>query len=139
MILEAEVRMNDVAAVRQAVDHLLGGQLEPLLQLLAEDVAFEVAGGTEESTGSGAQAVVDYFSALGAIPAFWQIDYDAAAGRVIAWGKESFTIKGCGLEGGCEFALVFDLAEGRIVRFQMIEDLPAFMRGGGRVPRREAA
>jgi hypothetical protein len=39
----------------------------------------------------------------------------------------------------CDFALVFDLSEGSIVRFLVIEDLPSYMRGGRRRPRREAA
>ena len=48
---------------------------------------------------------------------------------MIAWGKESFTVEGCGLEGGCEFALVFELADGVITRLLVVEDLPAFVRG----------
>jgi hypothetical protein len=134
--------MNDMTALRQAVDQLLGGRLGPLLAILAEDVEFEVAGGggvPGSWLGSGTQAVVDYFTALGALTAFWQIDYGAADGQVIAWGKESFRIQGSGLEGECEFALVFDLSNGRIVRLLVIEDLPSFVRGGGRLPRREAA
>ena len=73
--------------------------------------------------GWGKAAVAEYFTALGALPAFWQIDYGTADGQVIAWGKESFTLQGSGLEGGCEFAIVFDLSDGRIVRLLMIEDL----------------
>jgi ketosteroid isomerase-like protein len=139
---EAEVRMNDMAPLRQAVDQLLGGRLEPLLDLVAEDVEFEVdvsGDGPGSWSGSGAQAVVDYFTALGALPAVWQIDYGAAAGQVIVWGKERFTINGCLLEGEREFALVFDLADGRIVRLVVIEDLPSFVRGGGRLPSSDAA
>jgi hypothetical protein len=134
--------MNDIAPLRQAVDQLLEGRLEPLLALVAEEVEFEVdvgGDGTGSSSGSGPQAVVDYFAALGALPAFWQIDYGVVAGQVIVWGRESFTIQGCGLEGECEFALVFDLAEGRIVRLVVIEDLASFVRGGGRPPSRDAA
>jgi len=140
--LDTELRMNDMTALRQAVDQLLGGRLEPLLELLAEDVEFEVAGDGDMPgswRGSGRQAVVDYFTALGALAAFWQIDYGGADGQVIAWGKESFRIQGCGLEGECEFALVFDLSNGRIIRLLVIEDLPSFVRAGGRLPRREAA
>jgi ketosteroid isomerase-like protein len=134
--------MNDMIAVRRAVNRLLGGALGPLLDLLAENVEFEVSGGGDVLrcwTGSGTQAVVDYFSALGALTACWQIDYSAIGGQVIAWGKESYTVAGCGLEAEREFALVFDLTEGRIVRLLVIEDLPAFMGRGGRLPRRGAA
>jgi hypothetical protein len=77
--------------------------------------------------------VVDYFTALGGLVAFWQMDYTARGDQVIAWGKESFTVEHCGLEGGCELALVFDLAEGTITRLLVIEDLPSFIRRGGSV------
>jgi ketosteroid isomerase-like protein len=134
--------MNDMAPLRQAVDQLLGGRLEPLLELVAEDVEFEVdvsEDGPGSWSGSGRQAVVDYFKALGELPAFWQIDYGAVAGQVIVWGRESFTIQGCRLEGEREFALVFDLVDGRVVRLVVIEDLVSFVLGGGRLPSRDAA
>jgi hypothetical protein len=134
--------MNDITALRQAVDQLLEGGLGPLLELLAEDVKFEVAGCgdvPESLLGSGTRPVVDYFTALGALPSFWQIDYSPVDGQVIAWGRERFTVLGCGLEGESEFALVFDFADGTIVRLQVIEDLAAFVREGGRMPEPQAA
>ena len=67
-----------------------------------------------------------YFTALGGLTAFWQIDYTATGRQVIAWGKESFTVEPCGLEGGCEFALMFEVEEGRVRRFMVIEDLGAY-------------
>ncbi len=118
--------MDDMTAVRRAVDRLLGGDLGPMLDLLAEDVEFEVEEGGDSPArrmGWGRQAVADHFAALGELVAFWQIDYGAADGQVIAWGKESFTVEGCGLEGECEFAFVFDLDGGRITRFLVVEDL----------------
>jgi hypothetical protein len=124
--------MNDMTAVRRAVDRLLAGALGPMLDLLAENVEFEVASGGDVPRcrkDSGKQPVVDYFTALGGLVAFWQIDYTATSGQVIAWGKESFTVEHCGLEGGCEFALVFDLSESMITRFLVIEDLASFIRG----------
>jgi ketosteroid isomerase-like protein len=140
--MATEVRMNDMVALRQAVDQVLGGDVGPLLELLADDVELEVAGRGDVPGSwrdSGTQAVVDYFTALGALTAFWQIDYSPVDGQVIAWGRESFTIQGCGLEGESEFALVFDLADGRIARLLVIEDLLAFMLDGGRLPERVAA
>jgi ketosteroid isomerase-like protein len=128
--------VDDMIALRRAVDRLLAEDLDPLLELLAEDVEFEVAGGgdlPDPASGSGRQAVVDYFSALGGLVAFWQIDYGATGGQVIAWGKESFTLDRSGLDGGCEFALVFDLADGMITRLVVIEDL---LRAGPVAPHR---
>ena len=118
--------MDELTAVRGAVDRLVAGALGPLIDLLAEDVEFEVASGGDVPRcrkDSGQQAVLDYFAALGDLPAFWRMDYSAAGGRVIAWGDESFTVKGCELEGGLKFALVLDLHHGMVTRLLVIEDL----------------
>ncbi|MGH7514956.1 MAG: nuclear transport factor 2 family protein [Gemmatimonadales bacterium] len=126
--------MDEMTAVRRAVDRLLAGELGPLLDLLAEEVEFELAGAEAEPDSSkecGKRAVADYFTALGGLVAFWQMDYTARGNQVVAWGRESYTVEHCGLEGRCDFALVFDLSAGAITRLQMIEDLRAFMRGGG--------
>jgi ketosteroid isomerase-like protein len=118
--------MDALTAVRGAVDRVVAGALGPLLDLLAEDVEFEVASGGDVPgcrKDSGQQAVLDYFAALGDLPAFWRMDYSAAGERVVAWGEESFTVEGCELEGGVEFALVFDLRDGMVTRLLVIEDL----------------
>ena len=104
-----------------------------MLELLAEDVAFCVVVGGDTPVcldGSGRQAIVDYFTALGGLVTFWQMDYTARGEQLIAWGKEGFTIETCELEGGCEFALVFDVSEGLITRLLVVEDLPSFIRAG---------
>ena len=123
--------MDDITAVRQAVDRMLVGELEPMLDLLAENVAFEVAivGDTPiRLTDSGKESVLDYFSKLGGLVSFRQMDYSARGEHLIAWGKESFTLENCELEGGCEFALVFDVTDGLITRLVVVEDVPAFIR-----------
>ena len=125
--------MTDTMALRRAVDRMLLGDLDPMLDLLADDVAFCVAVGGDMPIcldASGKQPVVDYFTALGGLVTFWQLDYTARGDQLIAWGKEHFTIETCGIEGGCEFAMVFDVADGLITRFLVVEDLPAFIRAG---------
>jgi hypothetical protein len=132
--------MNDTIELRRAVDRILLGDLEPMLDLLAEDVEFCVAVGGDEPIcldDSGKQPVVDYFTALGGLVTFWQMDYTARGDQLIAWGKESFTIENCGIEGGCEFALVFDVSEGVITRFLVVEDLPSFILAGSASANRE--
>jgi hypothetical protein len=124
--------MENTTAVRGAVDQLLAGNVGPLVELLADDVELEVADGENVTTGnhtdSGRAAVADYFTGLGGLPAFWQMDYTAAGVQVIAWGTERFTLDGCGLEGACEFALVFEIDGGAITRLLVVEDLRAFVR-----------
>ena len=126
--------MTDTIELRLAVDRILLGDLEPMLGLLADDVEFCVAIGGDAPIcleDSGRQPVVDYFTALGGLITFWQMDYTPRGDQLIAWGRESFTIETCELEGGCQFALVLDLADGLITRFMVVEDLPSFIRGGG--------
>ena len=125
--------MTDTTALRRAVDRMLFGDLNPMLDLLADDVEFCVAVGGDTPIcvdASGKQPVVDYFTALGGLVTFWQLDYTARGDQLIAWGKEHFTIETCGIEGGCEFAMVFDVADGLITRLLVVEDLPAFIRAG---------
>jgi ketosteroid isomerase-like protein len=119
--------MDELTVVKDAVGRLVSGALAPLIELLANDVEFEVASGgdaPECRKHSGQQAVADYFDGLGDLPAFWRMDeFSANGGRVIAWGEEGFMVEGCGLEGGTEFALVFDLRQGRVTRLLVVEDL----------------
>jgi ketosteroid isomerase-like protein len=119
--------MDELTAVKGAVDRLVSGALAPLIELLANDVEFEVASGGDAPgcrKHSGQQAVADYFDGLGDLPAFWRMDeFSAIDGRVIVWGDESFTLKGCELAGETEFALVFDLRHGKVARLLVIEDL----------------
>ena len=64
--METELGMDDLTAVRRAVDRLLAGSLGPLLDLLAEEVELEVAGGGDVPgcrKESGKRAVVEYFTA----------------------------------------------------------------------------
>jgi hypothetical protein len=134
--------MNQMAAVRHAVDRILLGDLNPMLDLLAEDAMFCVAVGGDEPVcleESGKQPVVDYFTSLGGLVTFWNMDYTARGDHLIVWGRESFTIENCGLEGGCELALVLDVSEGVITRFMVVEDLPSFIRGGGSLVETSAA
>jgi ketosteroid isomerase-like protein len=126
------VSVDDVTLVRPAVDRLLEGDVAPLLALLTTDVGFEVAGAEDGSGGAtawGKQAVADYFNELGGLKAFWQLDYTATGEQVIAWGTESFTVEGCEIQGGCEFALLFEVSFGRITHVTVIEDLRAYLRG----------
>jgi hypothetical protein len=118
--------MNEMAAVRGAVDGLVAGSLGPLLDLLAEGVAFEVASAGDVPGCRkqwGRRAVTHYFTALGGLVGFWRMDYSQRAGRVIAWGDERFTLQGSELEGGTEVALVLDFRDGLVTRFLVIEDL----------------
>jgi hypothetical protein len=125
--------MDDVAIVRQAVDRVLVGDLDPLLVLLSDEVTFRVTLGGDtglcrEETGK--EPVASYFSMLDGLVTFWQMDYTARGDQLIAWGRENFTVEPCGLEASSEFALVFELDHGLITGLTVVEDLPSFIRAG---------
>ena len=125
--------MNEIAAVREALDRMFEGELENLLGLLADDIVFQVGLGDEIELyreGGGKQAAASYFRSVSGLVDFWQMDYTIRGDQLIAWGRESYTVQPCGLEASNEFALVFDLDGGRISRLLIIEDLPAFFRDG---------
>jgi SnoaL-like protein len=125
-----EHSMNDAARVRQAVERMLAGDVELMLALAAPDIRFQVANGG--GTGLcreeiGRAGVSSYFSMLGEMVTFWQMDYTGGGEELIAWGNESFTVEPCGIDGGSDFALVFDLRDGLITRLLVVEDLPSFI------------
>jgi hypothetical protein len=129
----SDTQLGDVTAVRRAVDRLIDGSSEALLDLLTNEVELDDTGGgrvPSRSRESGKQAVADYFTALGALVEFWQVEYSARGRRVIVRVMESFTIQHLGLDGGCELALVFELSGGLVTRLQVIEDLRSSTRGG---------
>jgi hypothetical protein len=129
----SDTQVDDITAVRRAVDRLLGGSAEELLDLLADEVELDVTGVGRTGShprDSGKQAVADYFAALGGLVAFWQMEYSARGRKVIARGTETFTIEHLGLEGASEFALVFELSGGVVTHLQVIEDLRSSMHRG---------
>jgi hypothetical protein len=129
--------MDNVALVKPLVDRiLLAGELDSVLHLLADDLSFKVAipGAMPICfADSGKQGVVDYFKALGGIVTFWRVDYFAKGEHVVAVGKEHFTTGNRALTADSDFALVFDVHEGLITRFLVVEDLTSFLKDGHQV------
>jgi SnoaL-like protein len=129
--------MDNVALVKALVDRiLLAADLHPVLHLLADDLSFKVAipGAMPICfADSGKQGMVDYFKALGGIVTFWQVEYFAKGDHVIAVGKERFTTGNSALTADSDFALVFDVQNGLITRFLVLEDLTSFMEDGVQV------
>jgi hypothetical protein len=129
--------MDNTAIVKRLVDRiLLADDLDPVLHLLADELSFKVAipGAMPICfADSGKQGMIDYFTALGGIVTFWQVEYFAAGEHVIAVGKERFTIETGDLTADSDFALVFDVHHGRITRLLVVEDLTSFLEDGNQV------
>ena len=128
------VTTDNLALVKGIVNHVLVlGDLRPLLDGLAEDVVFRVAGpdgGPNEATGRA--AVLDYFEPLGDLITFWQATYSWQGERVLVEAEESFTILPAGLAVRSEVALMFDLRDGLITRLS-IEENPSGVAASGQL------
>jgi ketosteroid isomerase-like protein len=128
------VTTDNLALVKGIVNHVLvSGDLRPLLDGLAEDVVFRVAGpdgGPNEATGRA--AVLDYFEPLGDLITFWQATYSWQGERVLVEAEESFTILPAGLAVRSEVALMFDLRDGLITRLS-IEENPSGVAASGQL------
>lgn len=125
--------MNNIAVVKSVVDRILVEDLEPVLDLFAEEVVFKVAIPGEMPIcfeDSGKQALIDYFKALGGIVTFWQVEFFARGDHVVVLGNESYTVSNCRVTARSDFALVFDVRDGLIARFLVVEDLPSFLQDG---------
>src|SRR6476646_8256467 len=116
---------DDMALVKDILDRVLAsGDLEPLLDSLADDVVLAIAtpDGPERHEGTGRTAVVDYFEALRELFAFWRVTYASRNRRVLVLIDERFTLEPSGLVAQSEFALLFDLRDGRVTRLLVVED-----------------
>jgi ketosteroid isomerase-like protein len=120
--------VDNLALVRGILDRMLpSGDLRPLLDGLADDVVLTVAtpdDGPDTYHGAGKAAVLDYFGNLVDLFAFWRVTYSSRGARVLVRGEERFTLQPSGLEAHGEFALLFDLRDGLITRFLVVEDPP---------------
>src|SRR4051812_32901835 len=109
--------MDNTAIVKRLVDRIvLAADLDPVLHMVAGDLSFKVAipGAMPICfADSGKQSMIDYFKALGGIVTFWRLEYFAEGNHVVAVGKERFTIETGDLAADSDFALVFDVHNGR--------------------------
>ena len=126
------VATDNLALVKGILDRMLAsGDIQPLLDGLADDVMFTVAtpqGSPDPYQGTGKAAVLDYFVALGDLVTFWRVQYSWGGARVVVRVEESFTIEPGGLAAHSELALLFELRDGLITRLLVVEDPP--MSGG---------
>jgi ketosteroid isomerase-like protein len=124
---------DNLALIRDILERMLpAADLRPLLEHLADDVVFTVAGpdgGLNADEGNGKAAVADYFGTLGDLVTFWRVKYAWSGGRVVVLAEERFTVQPIGLMAQSELALIFDVHGGWITRLLVVEDLPAALTG----------
>lgn len=119
--------MNNSALIQRILDEAFATlDFRALAAHLADDVVFEITppgGGPTTTESRGRQAVVDYFTSLGDIVTFWQVQCFGDGERVVAVGAESFTIPPYDITLGSEFALLLQVCDGVVTRFLIIEGL----------------
>jgi hypothetical protein len=124
--------MSDLMLVRRVMDHVLIEDLEPVLDLLSDEVAVNVLrpGGGPGSFEqlSGKQAIHHYFERLGGIVTFWRLRFFDQESHVLVLGQERYTTTG-GMESATDFALVFQIREGVITELLIVEDLTLLLAG----------
>lgn len=119
--------MSSTAWLQKILDEAFASRdFRVLASHLADDVVFEVTppeGLPTTPERRGKQAIVDYFTSLGDIVTFWQVQCFGDGDRVVAVGAESFTIPRHDITVGSEFALLLHVCSGVITRFLIVEDL----------------
>ena len=92
---------HNLALVNEILNRVLpSGDARPLLDALADDVVFTVAGSdsdTDVHQGTGKSAVLDYFRTLGDLVTFWRVRGAWSGARVVVLVEESFTLQPGGL------------------------------------------
>jgi len=118
--------IDNLALVKEMLDRVLTtGRVRPLLEGLAEDVAFTVtAPDAKPREATGKAAVREYFQTVGDLVTFWRVKYSRNGERVAVLAEESFTIEPGGLEAESHVALLFELRNGLIVRLLVVESPP---------------
>ena len=107
-----------------------------MLHLLADDLSFKLAapGSLPICFGaSGKQRLIDYFSSLGGIVTFWEVEYFAEGEQVVAVGRERYTTGTSHLTADSDFALVCEVHDGLITRLLVVEDLTGFIKDGNQL------
>jgi ketosteroid isomerase-like protein len=124
--------IDNLALVKEMLDRVLTtGEVRPLLEGLADDVAFTVtAPDAKPRDATGKAAVREYFQTVGDLVTFWRVKYSRNGERVAVLAEESFTIEPGGLEAESHVALLFELRNGLIVRLLVVES-PAVSAGAG--------
>jgi ketosteroid isomerase-like protein len=120
---------DDLTLVESILSRMLpSGDIQPLLDALADDVVLTVVGPDGEADVPptiGKAAVLDYFVMLGDLVTFWrvrQVWSDTA--RVVVLAEESFTLQPGSLMAQRELALLFELSEGSITRLGIVDGAP---------------
>lgn len=114
--------------VRELFDSLTRGDLPGVLDRLAEDIEWRIAGPAELGTAGvhrGRDAVAQLLRNMGGeaeFELFEPQDYFARGDQVVVLGRERQRLKASGRVIHTDWAMVFTLAGGKVARFRNFVD-----------------
>ena len=129
---ELGVRTN-VDVVQETYEAVGRGDIPALLDLLTDDVEWTFQGPSSipfAGTRRGREGVAEFFSLVGETLEFLQFEpreFVAQGDTVVVLGFERNLIKPTGRTFDQEWAHVYTLKDGKIVRFQALEDTAAYV------------
>jgi ketosteroid isomerase-like protein len=120
---------NSLQIVKDAYSTFKNGDIQSLLNLMAEDISWFLPGNPEvipfAGRRQGIQQVREFFSTLSANQDFIRFEpreFIAQGDKVVALGSYEWRIKSSGRTYGCDFAHVFTVRDGKIGAFQEFYD-----------------
>jgi uncharacterized protein len=117
--------------IRTMFASFTSGDFPGVLDMLAEDVEWRLAGPTEFTYAGirrGRAKVAEFFKALGdatEFEVFEPQEYIAQGDKVVVLGHERQRVKATGLVVENDWAMVFTIRDGKIARFRNYEDTAA--------------
>lgn len=121
----------NIALVRQAYENFKAGNIPALLNLLSEDVTWqlpEIENAPFSGRRQGQQQVAEFFSLLANDQDSLQFEpreFVAQNDKVVALGSYNWRVKATGREYGGEWAHVFTVRDGKISGFNEYMDTAA--------------
>src|SRR2546423_8962502 len=114
---------DNVRVVEQAYNNFKTGAIAALLDLMADDVTWELPSVADVPfTGKrqGRAGVGEFFALVAAaqdVRVFEPREFVAQGDKVVSLGHYEWQVKGTGRTFGCDFAHVFTLRAGQVVDF----------------------
>ena len=125
---------DNVRIVQNAYDAFKRGDIEGLLQLVADDVEWITPGPSDIMPAAGhrrgREGVAEFFSSLSAqedVELFEPQEYIAQGEKVVALAKYRGRVKATGRTAETDLVHVFDIKDGKVQRFREFFDTAAVL------------
>ena len=123
----------NVQLIQQVYEDFGRGDIPAILNILADDIDWHVPGPTDiptRGTRRGREQVAQFFTEVGETFDFEQFEpreFIAQGDVVVVLGYSRGSVKSTGRAIEGDWSMVFNLREGKVVRFRDYEDTNAFV------------